>query len=230
MLSNLFKKKKSITDRRPRIRLILNEEHIFKGSDGESYQIVNLSESGTGLLSKSPLKNKIDIIQGSMVIAGKNLPTSLKVVHQSGAYLGCKFSELSSELRRAIVSNFQLEFSALEMKEVSANHLKISSEGKPKWFFSPNNFELFFSELNGEITSAETSLHGKIMQFSKGNPPKFGILSNEHRDEPSHSKADLIQWQQDLDPMELKNVVRVIENILELTKDEKQQLLKLITA
>ncbi len=80
----------------------------------------------------------------------------LEVMRKDGFFIGAKFIEGAAEIRAKLKKQFNEEIRATEMSEVAADHLMNEEKvGKPRWFYAPGNYELFFTEQDGRVLKLE---------------------------------------------------------------------------
>lgn len=220
------KKERKIAERCPRIRLLLSDGMRISTEDGE-FPVLNLSESGVGFLAEQ--NNFLRTFPAKVFFGELGVDVQLEVVRKDGSFVGAKFIGDTGKLRQVLRKQFMEEIRATEMNEVSPDRLNHSEErGKPRWFYAPGNYELFFTEENGKVLKVEMEWNGKVIFVEGDELPRSGNISNEDRQKPAHSKSSLVQWESELKESDRNKAVRIVENVRGLEAEVRGQMVKML--
>lgn len=219
------KKPRAQVDRPSRIRLLGSDKARFECKQG-IFAIRNLSESGVGLQLPSDIED--ESLEGILFFGEHNCPVVLDVAYCKDGILGARFSD-ASVVRGMLRRFFGDESNASTMSEVGTEKLSLPVEGKPRWFYSPANYELFFVEDKNEIIRLDLDLNGKFFSASKDHALRVGLVMPENRSQPAHTKSLLVNWMDKVVLADQQKAERVIENIPGLTAEERKKLQALLS-
>lgn len=216
---------KSYQERSPRVRLLLGDGAVLTASQ-KSFPILNLSE--TGLAFQSSGEDFSGQISATLTLDGSSLPVELEVARKGVGEIGAKFIGNPTPVRALLRKCFMDEIHASSMSEVDSERALPESNGKPRWFYAPGNYELFLVEVNQQVVRFEMEWAGKVLSVGPETGTRFGLIREEDRIKPSHAKANIIEWQLEVDDIQKKKAVRILENISNLDNTVREQLLKLL--
>lgn len=222
------KKPKGKQARSTRVRLLLADAVRLETKDG-AFPVVNLSDSGMGFLAEGEFPHKK--VSGTLVLEKESIGVEIEVVRKNGGFVGARFLGDGAEVRSALRRHFSEEFHATEMSEVDSSHLAAEEgKGKPRWFYAPGNYELFFLEKNeeGEILELQMEWGGRVLSASQENGLRSGFIHKEDRTQPGHAKSNLIHWESQVSEMDQAKAVRVLENIPGLDPKVRGRLVSLV--
>jgi hypothetical protein len=220
------KKERTIAERCPRIRLLLSDGMRIGTEEGE-FPLLNLSESGVGFLAEN---NHFQRNFAAKIHFGQiSVDVSLEVVRKDGSFVGAKFIGDTGELRKLLRKQFMEEIRATEMSEVAPESLrKEEYQGKPRWFYAPGNYELFFTEEKGKVLRVEMEWNGRVISVEGEELPRIGNISPEDRQKPAHSKSSLVQWEAELSDADRNKAIRIVENVRGLDVEIRGQIVKML--
>lgn len=216
-------KQRTLQQRSPRVTLLRGEEVFFETAD-ERYEIRNLSETGVGLASRELLLEPGAVLEGRLWLLGREIAVRVEVMHAHGAMIGAKFLGDTRPVRSALLNLFGDEVQALQMSEVSSEHVDMSRDGNPRWFYAPGNYELFFLEEAGEILRLELNLNGRVFLRERGGVLRMGFIAEEVRHEVGRDRASLIEWLPAPDEVERTKAERVLMNMPALAPELRARL------
>lgn len=218
------KKKREHAERSNRIRLLGSDNARFECAKGV-FPIRNLSETGVGLFCEKNITD--ETLEGVLFFGDQNCPLVLEIAYSSKGALGARFSD-ASVVRGMIRRSFSDENFASTMSEVDAEKLKIPLEGKPRWFYSPANYELFFIEKDSKIVRVDLDLNGKFFSAASDQPLRVGDVRPESITSPTYVRSSLVKWLDKVEELDRKKAERVLQNISGLTDVERQKLIELL--
>jgi len=224
-----FENKPQVTggkkERSPRVRLLLGDGASLETSLG-TFRLLNLSESGCGVLVENRQFPKT--FEGTLVLGGESVNVGLEVARIDGDFVGIHFLGDTSPLRAALRRLFTEEIKATEMSEVDSSRLAKGEDGHPRWFYAPENYELFFLESKGKIKRFELEWNGRVVAAADGEPLRTGTIQPLQREKPDHSKSSLVNWDKELREDDKSKAVRILENIPGLDAIAREKLVLLI--
>jgi len=211
-LKNIFRKKdRKRVSRSPRVRLLLSDAIRFE-TEGGVFPVVNLSDSGMGLFCDE--QNPLTDTKGVLYLGEEKIPLEVEVVRKQEGFWGVRFSVEGAAVRSALRRHFMEEIHATEMTEVDSAHLSREGKGKPRWFYAPGNYELFFLEgPEGEIHELQMEWSGRVLHSSVSGGLRSGFLEEENRQKPAHARSNLVHWEGNFSEQDRLKGIRVIENI-----------------
>ncbi len=220
------KKERKIAERSPRIRLLLSDGMRIGTDEGE-FPLLNLSESGVGFLAENNHFQRN--FSAKIYFAQIAVDVSLEVVRKDGSFVGAKFVGDTGELRKLLRKQFMEEIRATEMSEVAPESLRQEDyQGKPRWFYAPGNYELFFTEEKGKVLRIEMEWNGRVISVEGDDLPRIGSISTEDRQKPTHSKSALVRWESDLTDGDRNKAIRIVENVRGLDVEIRGQIVKML--
>jgi len=213
--------------RSPRIRIPLVDHAVFVAANGKVYAIRNLSESGLALLSPGELFP--EKVKGELRVGGDGVAVELLVARRNGDEIGIAFGDGAANVRGLLRRVFVDELHALEMTEVDSARQKAVEVGKPRWFYAPGNYELFFVEHEERVIRFEMEWNGNILAYANGQL-RFGHIDRDLREEVAHARSSLVKWQDGVSHDEKMKALRLLENIPSLGEQPRQQMQLFIRA
>jgi hypothetical protein len=171
-------------------------------------------------------------LRGEIDFKGRKHLFEAKLVHVSGEIAGCAFVSRQLEFVRAFQDYFELELSALRLNRMNPEHLKKEPDGEPR-FFHGNDCELFFVETpqsggGWKLARFHLSFLGNYFEGELGKSVRYGyVIEPEDKDKPSHAASDLIRFT-NAPPEMMAAAARFVENVRELTADQRAALLKML--
>ena len=219
-----------------RVRL-LPSEFIFFQSEEEKFAILNLSESGLAIQNHGKDWAVGTKISGK-IMAGHTSPEALgaatgelfvelEIMRKSERDVGCRFANNTPEIKLFLWKLFKEEIQASEMYEISRESLAHDQEGKPRWFYAPGSYSLFLLENNERVTNAELTLGLDVFLGNDGKPLRWGTITEEDREKPSHTRASIVEWKDSVKSSKRLKALRVLENLKDLSPEQKAQIKKL---
>jgi hypothetical protein len=206
--------------RSPRVRIPLLEGSSFVMANGKSYPLRNLSESGLALLA--PGEKFPEEASGELRVGTERVAVKIAVVRRNGDECGATINDGAAGVRALLRRAFSDEFKALEMTEVDSSKQKSVEVGTPKWFYTPENYELFYVMHEGKLLRFELEWKGNFLALTPSNTLRFGLVEHDNRENMSHARASLVKWA-DTVPREHKvKALRIIENIAGLENDVRK--------
>jgi hypothetical protein len=225
-LLDLFRKPApKVRERSTRIRLLLSDGARLETADG-AYPLLNLSESGIGMLCEAGQMPQR--VAGRLFLGSEILAVELEIVRRDGSHAGARFLGDGAAVRSALRRLFTEEIRATEMSEVDSNFLAGEGEGRPRWFYAPGNYELFFLEGEGGVLRVEIEWNGKVISARPGEPCKVGRIEAEERHKPGHAKSALVSWEGEAEDADRAKAVRIIENISGLEPETRGKIVSLL--
>jgi hypothetical protein len=213
-------------ERSPRIRLLLSDAVRLETDDGV-FPVVNLSDSGIGLLVEGEFSGKS--LRGTLYLGSENLELDLEVARTHDGFIGARFRGDSAGVRSALRRHFQEEIHATEMSEVDSSHLANEGKGKPRWFYAPGNYELFFLETeDGRVTGLQMEWSGRVLALAENGELRAGFVHKEERTQPGHARSSLIHWESEVTDMDRAKAIRVLENIPGLDPAQRGMLVGMV--
>lgn len=171
---------------------------------GAAVPITNISTAGLGLLraGMEQVPETGGRIEGALELEGRRLDTILRVAHVSPTVIGCAFEEPSADLKAAILRYFEVEISAVEMKEISPAFLKADPDGTPHWFRGRNNCELFFvTDSRDGLVRFSMAFFGNMVEGGLSEETRFGhvvdTVDEEAEFKPGYKASALVSWAPD---------------------------------
>jgi hypothetical protein len=224
-----FKKKqpeRNFSERSPRIRLLLSDGMRIETEEG-AFPLLNLSESGVGFLAENNHFQRT--FSGKVFFGEEAVSVKLEVMRKDGSFVGAKFIEGAAEVRARLKKQFNEEIRATEMSEVAADHLnRQESVGKPRWFYAPGNYELFFTEQEGKVLNLEMEWNGRVVAVYGEENPRVGNVSADDREKPTHVKSSLVKWEAEFTDQDRNKAVRIVENVRGLEAEVRGQIVKML--
>lgn len=214
-------------ERSPRIRIPSLDHSVFLASDGRSFPLRNISETGIAIATKGEALESP--LVGEISMAGEKVATELEVVRRGEKELGLKITKGAPELRALFRRIFADEIQALQMSEVDSSRQKEILVGQPRWFYAPGNYELFYVEHKNEISRFELEWNGNVLAYSSEGL-RFGTIDREIREEVSHARSSVVNWMAKVDPDQKQKALRLLENIPGLSVEYKGQMQRLLGA
>ncbi len=200
--------------RSPRVRIPVIDQVVFLTPDGKSHPIRNLSETGLALTAEN--ESFPDEVAGEILAGGERVKAKLKVVRRNGNELGAHFSEDPVEVRGLLRRIFSDELKAHGMTEVDPERQKALEAGKPRWFYAPGNYELFYAELDGKIIRFELEWNGNLIVYRQDTGLRYGQIdrsANQEHDKVKHAQSSLVKWADAVKDSDRKKAARLMENI-----------------
>lgn len=221
----LPKKERELKDRSQRVRLLFRDV-VYVVSEHGRFSVQNLSETGLGFYHKEGTKFSSSF-SARVFLNDETIPVQLEVVRSMPDFIGARFIGDRTEVKAALRRFFIDELKASQMSEVASDKIQANEGGKPRWFYAPGNYELFFIENEGRITRVELDLGGRVFVVQDGEL-RTGMVPQEEKTKPVYAKSQLIQWDAAVQPEDRIKASRVVENILGLTGEEKKQIQNLL--
>jgi hypothetical protein len=216
---------KKFSERSPRVRLLLSDAASLETAEGP-LPLQNISETGAAFAGQ---RVKGESLRGTLRIGTESIAVELFVTRSGENSFGAHFVKGGAEVRSALRRLFTDELRATEMSEVAGDHLKAPAEpGRPRWFYAPGNYELFFLEDGGKVRRLELEWKGAILAYASDQPLRQGMLDAEDREKPAHARAALVKWLPEVDPAARAKAVRIVENIPGLDAELKRQISALL--
>lgn len=215
--------------RSPRVRLPVLDPAVFVASNGKTYALRNLSESGLALVTEG--ERFPDKMSGEIVVAGDRAPAELIVVRRMGNEVGVSFAGDSMEVRGLLRRVFVDEFRAQGMTEVDPERQKAVPKGTPHWFYAPGNYELFYVEDQGTVIRFELEWNGNILTFVLGSGLRFGVIDRKpalEEDKVKHAQSSLVKWATEVKAEDRQKGARLLENIKGLESEPRAAMQKLL--
>jgi hypothetical protein len=212
-----------LKQRSVRVRIPVLDTVTFMASDGRSYPIRNLSESGLALVSKG--ERFPDEASGRILVGTVEVRAELQVVRRMGDEVGAHFAGDTQEIRGLLRRVFVDELQAQAMTEVESERQKAVDAGKPRWFYAPGNYELFYVESGSEISRFELEWNGNILVYDRDSGVRFGQIDragSHEQDKLKHAQSKLVKWRDPVKPEDRKKGARLLENIKGLEASAKQ--------
>lgn len=226
-LKKIFaKKERKRVSRSPRVRLLLSDAIRFDTESGV-FPVVNISETGMGLFCDE--QNPLVDTKGILHLGEEEIPLEVELVRKHEGFWGVKFIGEGASIRSALRRHFMEEIHATEMTEVDSAHLAQASKGKPRWFYAPGNYELFFLEgPKGEIQELQMEWGGRVLHSSVNGGLRSGFLEEENRQKPAHARSNLVHWEGSFSEQDRLKGIRVIENVPGLDAVTRGKLVELL--
>lgn len=232
-LSQVFKgKTKELTReqilRSARVRLSALDQAVFIDSNGKKYPLRNLSETGLALQSMGTFFP--DEVSGSIQVGSEKVDVKLLVVRRGNEEIGATFANEASQLRGMLRRAFGDEIHAQGMSEVDPEHQKAVTEGKPRWFYAPGNYELFYVELEGKVVRFELEWNGNFLVYAEGSL-RFGLIDRRHdkeHDKVKHAQSSLVKWADQVKEEDKVKATRILENIKSLSNESRSQMQRIL--
>lgn len=209
--------------RSPRIRLLLSDVARFETDDGV-FPLLNLSESGLGLLAENGLEG--ERLSGRLYLGAETVPVEIQVVRRDGAKIGARFLGDASSVRGALRRQFTEELEATGMTEVAQPGGV--EDGTPHWYYAPGNYELFYLEEDKKITRLEMGWGERVLRAKAGEGLRGGRVPAEAREKPGHARSDLVQWEREVPAVDRTKAVRIVENIPGLAVEVRRTLVEML--
>ncbi len=211
--------------RSSRVRIPLMDNSVFVVTSGEQFPIRNLSESGMAI---GCVGGKLpSVTKGEIRVAGQSAAVEFLLVRQNGDEAGVKFLASNEEVRRLLRRVFVDEINALGMTEVDSSRQKIVELGKPRWFYAPGNYELFFVEHDSRVIRFEMEWNGNFLAYTDGKL-RAGRIDDENREEVAHARSSLVKWLDDVSGDQKIKALRLLENIPGLEAEPRQRLQEIL--
>lgn len=223
----LFGQNKSaqFRDRSPRVSIPVVDQTVFITTEGKSYPLRNISETGLALATLGD--DFPASLKGEIRVLGQSAPAELLVVRRQNDVVGVKILEGASGVRGLFRRVFVDEIRALEMTEVDSSRQKAVELGQPRWFYAPGNHELFYVEHENRVIRFEMEWNGNILAFADGKL-RFGKIDREVRDKVAHAASSLVQWETGVLYEHRLKALRILENVPNLEEQALHQIQNLI--
>lgn len=235
LLGKLFgggeeKEGKSRVQRSPRVRIPMLDPAVFVAANGKSYPLRNLSETGLALVAEG--ERFPDEVSGEIVVGGLRVGAELQVVRRMGSEVGIHFAGDPMAVRGLLRRVFVDELQAQQMTEVDSERQKTPDAGKPRWFYAPGNYELFYVELAGKVARFELEWNGNFMMYAAETGLRFGKIDRNvpaEADKATHAKSMLVHWGP-LQAEDKQKAARMLENIRGLEAEAKSEMQALLSS
>lgn len=214
----------SQVQRSPRVRIPTLDPAVFVAANGKTYPLRNLSETGLALVAEG--ERFPDEVSGEIVVGGLRVGAELQVVRRMGSEVGIQFAGDPMEVRGLLRRVFVDELHAQQMTEVDSERQKAPAAGKPRWFYAPGNYELFYVEDAGKITRFELEWNGNFMVYAAEAGLRFGKIDRNvpaEADKAAHAKSALVSWGP-LEAEDRRKAARMLENIRGLEADARREM------
>jgi hypothetical protein len=210
--------------RSARVRIPFLDPAVFISANGQSYQLLNLSETGLALTNKG--EHFPNEVSGMIHVGGEAVAVELNVVRRAGSEIGVTFAGDPVELRGLLRRVFGDEIKAQGMSEVDPSKQKEVHRGTPRWFYAPGNYELFYVEDNGEILRFELEWNGNLLVYAN-SLVRFGLVDRkpgEEHDKVKHAQSSLVKWADQVKKEDRQKALRILENIKDLEVAARKQI------
>jgi len=183
--------------------------------------IANLSFGGVGILANGVrgIEGVHQKIKGSLNVAQKDIGLELRIAFHRGTSIGCEFINPSPELRKTIQSYFDLELSALEMRQINDQELAKNLGESPHWYLGENNCELYLVEKNEKLASFRLSFFGNSIEYQAGLPLKYGFAVIDPEKESAWKAGDEV----------VPGAIKFVSNIGTLSPQLKKEIRDIIS-
>lgn len=215
--------------RSPRVRIPVVDRAVFVSANGKSFPLRNLSETGLAL-SNNGGDRFPDEVSGEIHVGSEKVAVELLVVRRAGEEVGVNFANDPSELRGLLRRVFGDELHAQKMSEVDPEKQKAADEGKPRWYYAPGHYELFYVEQGERIVRFELEWNGSLMVYANGGL-RFGLIDrkeNQEQEKMKHAQSSLVKWADQVRADEKTKAMRLLENIQDLEAPHRKQMQNLL--
>jgi hypothetical protein len=224
-----FLLKSDLNTRELRINISeLNEIYLFIKIENEiiKYPINNISSKGLAFLASENENHSYhhhQTLEAKIQFKSNFKKIKLEVVHINGNLIGCKVQEKVEEYKEIIRDYFSAEISALTVTQVGPENLKPDTEGKPYWFQSDQNCELFYViGFDNLIKKFHLVVFGYSIIFDGEKIMMGTVWKDEPSDKMSYKKSDLILTAEKV-PDSIKDyAIRFVEYIEKISGTHKR--------
>lgn len=215
------------SDRAPRVRLTPLHLIAYQfDHDFSRIPAANISVSGIGLMRGSrefwPLPGSM--VKGILHVCDSSFPLELKLVHQTGAVVGCSYENPSREVVKSIERHLNVELAAMEMVRVDESLIDPAPDGSPHWYHGQNNTELFYVENNNQVERFNLVYFANYIQGGRNQPLRFGEVVTEN----GMASQELVRWQKSLNAESLSAAIRFLMTIPSVPAAHRDSILRLI--
>lgn len=212
-----------LKQRSVRVRIPVMDSVTFVAANGRSYPIRNLSESGLALVSEG--ERFPDQASGRIFVGAEGVPAELQVVRRMADEVGAHFAGDTQQIRGLLRRVFVDELQAQAMTEVESERQKAVDSGKPRWFYAPANYELFYVESGAGIIRFELEWNSNVLVFAPDSGLRFGQIDrtgSSDQDKVKHAQSKLVRWHDSVKPEDRQKAARLLENIKGLEAAARQ--------
>jgi hypothetical protein len=163
---------------------------------------------------------------GTVVVRDAAYPVMLRVVHVTGAVVGCEFVSPSDGLTAALEQHLQAELADVEMVSGSATGLP-GTPDVPHWFRGKHGSELYLLERDGHVLRFSLAFHGNYLEGGHGRPVRFGIIAGDTR-MAQHGDGS-VRWLEMIDAEQFALALRALSWIPGLEISQRNGILRYIS-
>lgn len=226
-------KKKEWVARTPRVQPQPFQVHFYLENDQGKIQIPILNISLTGCaLAREAVPATMTVGQtfsGLITIGDCELAASCKIVRTTDEIIGCCFVPEIPNFTNHFLKHFKLEMTALQMTQIDPKLLKAPPEGSPFYFQGSDNCELFFTDLNGKISSFSVTVFGRFLAGGEDAPFRSGEMTKDSSSKVhGYKRADPVSWKQEMDAVLIDEIRRFLHHISTLNSEHRAKLLALM--
>ena len=197
--------------RSPRVRVPIADDATFVMPNGKTFPLRNLSETGMALLSAGFAFP--DEAWGEIRVSGERVTVKMAAVRRHGDEIGLAFTDGLAGVRALLRRVFHDEIHALEMAEVESGRQREVELGSPRWFYAPDNYELFYVAHEGELLQLELGWGENLISFDHTRGLRFGAVKDEGRGGNAYARSALVSWASEVAPELKLKALRLLENV-----------------